>query len=77
VYARRSDRRTFLVQQLAGNLTLALLVPGAIGLVGVLALAFVLPDGPRPVAALAAASGVPTPSSGSSLLAHRDFPGPG
>ena len=63
---------TFLVQQLAGNLTLALLVPGAIGLAGVLALAFVLPDGPPPVPAMAAA-GVPTPSSRSSLLAHRDF----
>ncbi|HWW80305.1 MAG TPA: MFS transporter [Steroidobacteraceae bacterium] len=63
---------TFLVQQLAGNLTLALLVPGAIGLVGVLALAFVLPDGPPPIPAMAV-SGVPTPSSRSSLLAHRDF----
>ena len=64
---------TFLVQQLAGNLTLALLVPGAIGLVGVLALAFVLPDRPPPVPAMAVVSGVPTPSSRSSLLAHRDF----
>ena len=65
---------TFLVQQLAGNLTLALLVPGAIGLAGVLALAFVLPDGQPPVPAMAAAvSCVPTPSSRSSRLAHRDF----
>ena len=63
---------TFLVQQLAGNLTLALLVPGAIGLAGVLALAFVLPDGPPPVSATAF-SGISTPSSRSSLLAHRDF----
>jgi MFS family permease len=61
---------TFFVQQLAGNLTLALLVPGAIGLVGVLSLAFVLPD--RPLLAVAAAS-VPARSSGSNLLAHRDF----
>jgi MFS family permease len=60
---------TFLVQQLAGNLTLALLVPGAIGLVGVLALAFVLPDRPPPVQAMAAVSGAATPSS----RAHRDF----
>jgi MFS family permease len=64
---------TFLVQQLAGNLILALLVPGAIGLAGVLALAFVLPDRPPPVSAMAVVSGVPTPSGRSSLLAHRDF----
>jgi MFS family permease len=62
---------TFLVQQLAGNLTLALLVPGAIGLAGVLALAFALPDGPPPAPRMAP-SAVP-PSRRSSVLAHRDF----
>lgn len=61
---------TFLVQQLAGNLMLALLVPGAIGFVGVLSLAFVLPDGPLPAVA---AAGVPARSSRSNPVAHRDF----
>jgi MFS family permease len=61
---------TFLVQQLAGSLTLALLVPGALGLVGVLALAVVLPDGPAPAPAVSAA---PARSSRFDLLAHRDF----
>jgi len=67
---------TFLVQQLAGNLTLALLVPGALGLVGVLALAVVLPDGPAPapvVVAPPAAGVAPVRSSRFDLLAHRDF----
>src|ERR1700722_4750269 len=39
---------TFLVQQLAGNLTLALLVPGTLGLVGVLASACGFPPRPAP-----------------------------
>jgi MFS family permease len=75
---------TFLVQQLAGSLTLALLVPGAIGLVGVLALAVVLPDGRPPLLPVqavppvtAASAAVPEaaapPVSRSGLLAHRDF----
>jgi MFS family permease len=68
---------TFLVQQLAGNLTLALLVPGALGLVAVVALALVLPRGlpPAPVvvAAGSGASGAPARSRGFDLLAHRDF----
>jgi MFS family permease len=67
---------TFLVQQLAGSLTLALLVPGALGLVGVFALAVVLPDGPAPEPVLAAppaASVAPARSSRFDLLAHRDF----
>jgi MFS family permease len=67
---------TFLVQQLAGSLTLALLVPGALGLMGVLALAVVLPDGPAPapvVVATPAASVAPARSSRFDLLAHRDF----
>jgi MFS family permease len=62
---------TFLVQQLAGNLTLALLVPGAIGIVGVLALAFVLPDSPPPP--LVAAPAGPARSHGFDFVAHRDF----
>jgi MFS family permease len=69
---------TFLVQQLAGNLTLALLVPGALCLVGVLALAIVLPDGPSsaPMAAAepaAAAGVVAAKARGFDLFAHRDF----
>ena len=63
---------TYLVQLLADNLTLALLVPGAIGVAGVLALAFVLPDGlpPEGVQEPARAPGLP---SRFDLLAHRDF----
>jgi MFS family permease len=68
---------TFLVQQLAGNLTLALLVPGALGLVAVVALALVLPRGlpPAPVAVAAGSSTsvAPARSRGFDLLAHRDF----
>ena len=68
---------TFLVQQLAGNLTLALLVPGALGLVAVVALALVLPRGlppaPAVVAAGPGASVAPARSRGFDLLAHRDF----
>jgi MFS family permease len=67
---------TFLVQQLAGDLTLALLVPGALGLLGVLALAVVLPDRlpPAPVVVTVPAVGVaPGRWSRLALLAHRDF----
>jgi MFS family permease len=68
---------TFLVQQLAGNLTLALLVPGALGLVAVVALACVLPRGlpPAPVvvAAGSGASVAPARSGGFDLPAHHDF----
>jgi len=66
---------TFLVQQLAGNLTLALLVPGTLGLVGVLALAVVLPDAPpAPAAVAGSAVGVaPARAIHFDLLAHRDF----
>jgi MFS family permease len=68
---------TFFVQQLAGNLTLALLVPGTLGLVGVLALAVVLPDAPPPAPAAVAAGPVvdvaPARASHFDLLAHRDF----
>jgi MFS family permease len=68
---------TFFVQQLAGNLTLALLVPGALGLVAVVALALVLPRGlpPAPVvvAAGSGTSAAPARSRRFDLLAHRDF----
>jgi MFS family permease len=67
---------TFLVQQLAGNLTLALLVPGALGLVAVVTLAVVLPDGPPPapdVVIGTVASVAPARASRFDLLAHRDF----
>ncbi len=63
---------TFLVQQLAANLVLALLVPGAIGLAGVAVLAFSLHE--EVPAPLSAAAGLPRvrrfnfdPSR------HRDF----
>jgi MFS family permease len=61
---------TYLVQLLADNLTLALLVPGAIGVTGVLALAFMLPDEPPQQLAQQ-----PQQISGDrfDLLAHRDF----
>ena len=57
---------TFLVQQLAANLLLALLVPGAIGLVGVLLLAFSLHEEPAP-------AGVSRPSLSFDVAGHRDF----
>jgi MFS family permease len=44
---------TYLVQQLSTNMTLALLVPGLIGVAGVLTLAFALPDEPAPPAGTA------------------------
>jgi MFS family permease len=63
---------TFLVQQLAGSIALALVVPGAIALAGVLGLAFALPREHEP--------GIPVPSAASvggawrfDLLSHRDF----
>jgi MFS family permease len=63
---------TFLVQQLAGSMALALVVPGVIGLAGVLGLAIALP-GERELA-------IPAPESVSAgsawrfdLLSHRDF----
>ena len=61
---------TYLVQLLADNLILALLVPGAIGVAGVLILAFMLPD--EPPSQLAQE---PRRASGDrfDLLAHRDF----
>jgi MFS family permease len=68
---------TFLVQQLAGNLTLALLIPGALGLAGVLALAIVLPDSLPPPAivgpVVAPGAVPPVRASRFDLLAHRDF----
>ena len=64
---------TFLVQQLAGNLTLALLIPGALGLAGVLALAAVLPDSLPPPVVVVAPGAAPVRASHFDLLAHRDF----
>jgi MFS family permease len=63
---------TYLVQLLADNLTLALLVPGAIGVAGVLALVFVLPDA-LPAQVVQEPARVPGRSSRFDLLAHRDF----
>jgi MFS family permease len=63
---------TWLVQLLSDNLTLALLVPGAIGVAGVLTLTFVLPDTLPPQVDQDAQR-----PAGSQehfdLLAHRDF----
>ena len=59
---------TYLVQLLSANLTLALLVPGALGLAGVLALAWVLPD-----ASLARAAATPTQTRPVEPLSRRDF----
>jgi MFS family permease len=63
---------TWLVQLFADNLTLALLVPGAIGVAGVLALTFVLPD-TLPAQAALESQGAPGRSRHFDLLAHRDF----
>lgn len=62
---------TWLVQLLADNLTLALLVPGAIGVAGVLVLAFMLPDAPPPQPQ--SRQHAPESSRHFDLLAHRDF----
>jgi MFS family permease len=63
---------TWLVQQLADNLTLALLVPGAIGVVGVLTLTFVLPDAPSSRVDRESPRAPASPER-FDLLAHRDF----
>ena len=63
---------TYLVQLLADNLTLALLVPGAIGVAGVLALAVVLPD-VLPPQVVQEPPCAPGRSNRFDLLAHRDF----
>jgi MFS family permease len=62
---------TFVVQQLAGNMALAVMVPGAIGLAGVLGLALVLPaEGKLPTTPRL----LPVARAGwFSLLSHRDF----
>jgi MFS family permease len=59
---------TYLVQLLSANLTLALLVPGTLGLAGVLALAWVLPDAP-----LARAAATPAQTRPVEPLSRRDF----
>jgi MFS family permease len=63
---------TYLVQRLADDLTMALLVPGAIGVAGVLALVLALPDTPIPSTPREARS-VAARSSRFDLFAHRDF----
>lgn len=63
---------TWLVQLLADNLTLALLVPGALGVAGVLTLTLVLPDSLPPQLAPERQS-APAGSRRFDLLAHRDF----
>jgi MFS family permease len=63
---------TYVVQQLAGNMVLALVVPGAIGLAGVLGLAFALPpedEHSHPIPSSVAADG----AGWFNLLSHRDF----
>lgn len=59
---------TYLVQLLSANLTLALLVPGTLGLAGVLALAWVLPDAP-----LAREAATPIQARPVEPLSRRDF----
>ena len=59
---------TFLVQLLSANLTLALLVPGMLGVVGVLTLAWVLPDAP-----LAREEPQSARTRPIEPLSHRDF----
>ena len=59
---------TYLVQLLSANLTLALLVPGTLGVIGVLALAWVLPDAP-----LARAVPTPAQTQPGEALSRRDF----
>jgi MFS family permease len=63
---------TWLVQLLADNLTLALLVPGAIGVAGVLTLTFVLPDALPPEVDQQSPR-APGSQERFDLLAHRDF----
>jgi MFS family permease len=58
---------TYLVQELSFNMTWALVVPGLVGIAGVLLLAFILPDHPRghggaPPAAAPAARTAPSPN---------------
>ncbi|HWM66381.1 MAG TPA: MFS transporter [Steroidobacteraceae bacterium] len=67
---------TFLVQQLAINMTLALVVPGIIGVVGVLGLAFVLRREPIAVALLGQPAAVELPGDRAAPTGprgHRDF----
>jgi MFS family permease len=67
---------TFLVQQLAVNMTLALVIPGIIGVVGVLGLALVLRREPLAVAPLAQPAGVELPGDRAEPTGprdHRDF----
>jgi len=70
---------TYLVQQLSFNMTWVLVVPGLVGIVGVLLLAAVLPDEPRRPAPPHAALDVPPPAArlGEPELLpprnHRDF----
>jgi Na+/melibiose symporter-like transporter len=80
---------TYLVQELSSNMVWVLVVPGLIGVAGVLLLAFVLPEEPRPAMALAPPSAGPAVSSEQPHLAaagtsrtansgltrrdHRDF----
>lgn len=71
---------TFLVQLLSENLTLALLVPGVLGVAGVLTLAWVLPDAPPAgIASLAARSPLAreapasAPAQAFEPISRRDF----
>jgi MFS family permease len=59
---------TFLVQQLSINLTRALVVPGVIGVAGVLALVFILRQEPLPQT-----SPVPAQPAAAAPRDHRDF----
>jgi MFS family permease len=64
---------TYLVQQLSFNTTWMLVVPGLIGLAGVLLLVFVLPEEPRPAPAFRAQVAQPAAPAVSQPHDHRDF----
>ena len=64
---------TFLVQLFAPDLYLALLVPGSIGLIGVLALALALSRAPAAIAAPEAAAAPSEPAVPANPRRHRDF----
>jgi len=65
---------TYLVQKLSFNMTLTLVVPGLIGIVGVLLLVMVLPDEPHKPAQTSDVPGPPdAPASAPAVRNHRDF----
>jgi MFS family permease len=65
---------TYLVQQLSVNMTLALVIPGVIGVAGVLSLAFILRQEPLPQALpMPARADAAGPDGSTGARDHRDF----